>query len=453
LIDILYSVGITLATLAVLVGVHEFGHFWVARRCGVKVLRFSIGFGKPLLRWRDSLDTEYVIAAIPLGGYVKMLDEREGNVDPGELHLAFNRKPVLSRIAVVAAGPLANFVLAIVAYWALFMAGETGYAPVIGAVETGSVAEVAGLEPGQEIVSIDGRATPTWQAVSFRLLERIGDSGSILFSVRYPDSDVVYESEGQLNRWLAGDDEPRLLAGLGLTLFMPPIVPLLDEIVPNSPAERAGLKAGDRILSTDGVPMELWENWVDYVRSRPGERMSVLLQRDGRELELMLTPEESTTPEGEAIGRVGVGVALPEMPESQRREFHRGPLEALGAGAQRTGEMVSFTANSMIKMVQGLISPKNLSGPITIAKVATASAKSGLESYIGFLALLSVSLGVLNLLPIPVLDGGHLLYYSIELVVGKPVPERVQMVGYQVGLLLVVSLMVFALYNDFSRLS
>lgn len=453
MIDILYSIGITLATLAVLVAVHEFGHFWVARRCGVKVLRFSIGFGTPLLRWRDSQDTEYAVAAIPLGGYVKMLDEREGEVDPKEVHRAFNRKPVLSRIAVVVAGPLANFILAIVAYWALFMAGETGYAPIIGEVETGSVAEVAGLEPGQEIVAIDGRETPTWQAVSFRLLERIGDTGSIRFSVRYPESDVVYESQGQLDRWLAGEEEPNLLGGLGLTLFMPPVVPVLSEIVPDSPAQRAGLQTGDRILSSDGVPMNLWEEWVDYVRARPNVPMAVLLHRDGLELEVMLTPDTAADAEGEAIGRVGVGVQLPEMPESQRREFHRGPLEALVAGAQRTGDMAGFTVNSMVKMVQGLISPKNLSGPITIAKVATTSAKSGLESYIGFLALLSISLGVLNLLPIPVLDGGHLLYYTIELLVGRPVPERVQMVGYQIGLLMVVSLMMFALYNDFSRLS
>jgi len=256
-----------------------------------------------------------------------------------------------------------------------------------------------------------------------------------------------------LNRWLAGDEEPDLLDGLGLTFFMPPVVPLLEEIVPDSPAQRAGLKAGDIILSTDGVPMTLWEDWVDYVRARPGVPMAVLLERDGLEVETVLTPDSAVSADGEAIGRVGVGVQLPEMPENQRREFHRGPLESLVAGARRTADMAGFTVNSMVKMVQGLISPKNLSGPITIAKVATTSAKSGLESYIGFLALLSISLGVLNLLPIPVLDGGHLMYYSIELVVGKPVPERVQMVGYQIGLLMVVSLMAFALYNDFSRLS
>jgi regulator of sigma E protease len=451
--DILYTIGVTLLTLAVLVAVHEFGHFWVARRCGVKVLRFSIGFGTPFLRWTDRLGTEYAVAAIPLGGYVKMLDEREGPVAPHEQHLAFNRKPVLSRIAVVAAGPIANFILAIVAYWALFMAGESGFSPVIGEVEPGSIAEVAGLEPGQEIVAVDGRETPTWQALSFQLLERIGDSGEIRFAARYPDSDVIYESRATLQQWLAGEETPDLLGGLGLTLYTPPVIPVVDEIVPGSPAERAGITVGDLIVATDGQAMPLWGDWVDYVRARPGETLAVLLERDGQRLTVNLTPERQTTEEGAVVGRVGVGVAVPTMPESQRREFRRGPIEALGAGVQRTGDMVGFTVKSMIKMVQGLISPKNLSGPITIAKVASTSAKSGLESYIGFLVLLSVSLGVLNLLPIPVLDGGHLLYYGIELVAGRPVPEKVQMVGYQVGLFLVISLMVFALYNDFSRLS
>lgn len=451
--DLLYTVLITLGTLAILVAVHEFGHFWVARRCGVKVLRFSIGFGKPLFRWRDQLGTEYAVAAVPLGGYVKMLDEREAPVDAHEQHLAFNRKPVLQRIAVVAAGPVANFILAVVAYWGLFLAGESGYAPVIGEVETGSIADVAGLEAGQEVVAVDGEETPTWQALSFRLLERIGDTGTITFAVRYPGSDVTYESEGRLQAWLAGEDQPDLYAGLGLTLYTPPVEPVVDEVVADSPAERAGLRSGDRILASDGQPMRLWEDWVAYVQARPGQDLELDVERDGERLRLAITPERELREDGEVVGRVGVAVKVPSMPEHQRREFRRGPIEALGAGLARTGDMVGFTVQSMVKMVQGLISPKNLSGPITIAKVATTSAKSGLESYIGFLALLSVSLGVLNLLPIPVLDGGHLLYYSIELVAGRPVPERIQMVGYQIGLLLVISLMVFALYNDFSRLS
>jgi regulator of sigma E protease len=451
--DLLYTILVTLATLAVLVAVHEYGHFWVARRCGVKVLRFSIGFGRVLLRRRDRLGTEYAVSAVPLGGYVKMLDEREGEVPEAERHLAFNRQPVLSRIAVVAAGPLANFLLAFIAYWALFVAGERGYAPVVGEVEVGSIADVAGLEAGQEIVAVDGESTPTRQALSFRLLERIGDSGTITFAVRYPGSDIVYESGARLEEWLADVDEPDLYAGLGLRLYTPPITPVLDEVLPDSPAQRAGLLPGDRIVATDGVTMSLWEQWVDYVRARPGQRLRVSVERGGEVLELALTPEPVTADDGERIGRVGVGVVIPEMPVSQLREFQRGPLESAVAAAGRTADMIGFTLESLVKMVKGLISPKNLSGPITIAKVASTSAKSGLESYIGFLALLSVSLGVLNLLPIPVLDGGHLLYYGIELVARRPVPERVQMWGYQVGLALVMGLMAFALYNDLARLS
>ncbi len=449
--DMLYTIGITLATLAILVAVHEFGHFWVARRCGVKVLRFSIGFGPSLLRWRDRLDTEYSIAAIPLGGYVKMLDEREGEVPAAELEQAFNRKPVLQRIAVVSAGPLANFLLAIAVYWGLFMAGESGYAPVIGEVEAGSVAYLAGLEAGQEIVAVDGIDTPTWQALSFRLLDRIGDTGSISFAVKYPDSEVVYESEGVIHRWLAGEEQPDLFGGLGLSMYTPAVPPVIGQVVGGGAAEQAGLQPGDEVISADGVPMKLWMDWVDYVRARPGEAIDVEYRRGMELLRVTLVPE-LVDDNGESIGRVGLGVQLPEMPAEMLRKFERGPVEALGASLQRTGELVGFTLNSIKKMVMGLISPKNLSGPITIAKVATASAKSGVEAYVSFLALLSVSLGVLNLLPIPVLDGGHLMFYFAELLAGRPVPERIQALGYQVGLFLVLGIMFLALYNDFSRL-
>ncbi|GAB3289557.1 RIP metalloprotease RseP [Parahaliea aestuarii] len=450
--DLLYTIAITLATLAVLVAVHEYGHFWVARRCGVKVLRFSIGFGKSLWTWRDRQGTEYSVAAIPLGGYVKMLDEREGDVDPAEQHQAFNRKPVLQRIAVVAAGPLANFALAIVAFWCLFMAGESGFAPVIGEVKPGSVADVAGLEVGQEIVAVDGRETPTWQAVNFQLLDRIGDSGAIAFAVKYPDSDVIYESEAIVSEWLADQEQPDLFGGLGLTMYTPDILPVVGEITPDSPAERAGLQSGDRVLSADGIAMPLWQDWVEYVRARPGQSIELQVQRGDSRQTTSITPERILDEDGEAFGRVGVAVVVPDMPPELVRTFSRGPLEALGAGVQRTADLTVFTLNSIKKMLQGLISPKNLSGPITIAKVATASAKSGLESYISFLALLSVSLGVLNLLPIPVLDGGHLLYYTVELLAGRPVPEKIQVLGYQLGLFLVLSIMALALYNDFARL-
>jgi regulator of sigma E protease len=450
--ELLYTIFLTLATLAVLVAVHEYGHFWVARRCGVKVLRFSIGFGKSLYTWRDRLGTEYSIAAIPLGGYVKMLDEREGEVAQDELEQAFNRKPVLQRIAVVSAGPLANLALAVVAYWFLFLSGETGYAPIIGDVEAGSIADVAGLEAGQEIVAVDGGETPTWQALSFRLLDRIGDSGTIRFSVQYPGSDMVYDSEGTLHNWLSEEEQPDLFGGLGLIMYTPDVPPVVDEVVDGSPAQSAGLRKGDQVLRADGVDMRLWMQWVEYVRARPGERIELELSRDGELLQTDITPEALTDENGEVFGRVGVSVAFPEMPPELVREFERGPLEALGASFTRTGELVVFTLNSIKKMVMGLISPKNLSGPITIAKVATASAKSGLESYISFLALLSVSLGVLNLLPIPVLDGGHLLFYTLELLAGRPVPEKIQALGYQLGLFIVLGIMMLALYNDFARL-
>ncbi len=449
--ELFYTITLTLGTLAVLVAVHEFGHFWVARRCGVQVLRFSIGFGTSLYSWRDHQGTEYSIAAIPLGGYVKMLDEREGDVPASELHRAFNRKPALQRIAVVSAGPLANLLLAVVAYWFLYMAGESGYIPIIDKVEPNSVAAVAGLEAGQEIVAIDGGATPTWQALSFRLLDRIGDTGTIKFAVQYPDSGVVYESEASINRWLSDQEEPDLYAGLGISLFSPEVPPVVGEVVADSPAAMIGMVPGDKVLRADGVNMPLWMDWVDYVRARAGQPIDVEYQRGSEILRATMVPERIEE-DGKVIGRVGIAAAIPVMPPEMVRRYPRGPLEALGASLARTGELSLFTLKSIKKMLMGLISPKNLSGPITIAKVATASAKSGLESYISFLALLSISLGVLNLLPVPVLDGGHLLFYTIELLAGRPVPEKIQSVGYQVGLFMVLGIMMLALYNDFTRL-
>lgn len=450
--DLLYTVAITLVTLGILVAIHEFGHFWVARRCGVHVLRFSIGFGKPILTWRDKLGTEYSVGLIFLGGYVRMLGEGDGEIPPDKLDQAFNRKPVLQRIAIVAAGPLANLLLAVVAYWGIYMAGESGYVPIVDKVEQGSIADVAGLEPGQEIIAVDGVETPTWQALSFRLLDRIGDSGSLRFTVRYPDSETEFESEAVITQWLAGEEQPDLFGGLGLTLDSPDYLPVVGEVLDDSPASRAGLQVGDRVVSADGVTMALWEDWVKYVKARPKEPIRLELARGEQSVSALIVPDALVTEEGERIGRVGVAVAPPEWPPEMVRQFQRGPVEALVAGVERTWDLTMFTFSSIKKMVQGLISPKNLSGPITIAKIASASAKSGLESFVGFLALLSVSLGVLNLLPIPVLDGGHLLFYTLELLAGRPVPEKIQALGYQLGLFMVLGIMAFALYNDFARL-
>ena len=316
----------------------------------------------------------------------------------------------------------------------------------------GSIADVAGLEAGQEIVAIDGVGTPTWQALSFRLLDRIGDTGTVTFTVKYPGSAMVYESEAHIDRWLAGEEQPDLFGGLGITMYTPPVPPVVGQVIAGGAADLAGLLPGDEVVAADGVSMRLWLDWVNYVRARPGEPIDVEYRRDGQLLQLTLVPERIVEEDGEAIGRVGLGVELPTMPVELLRKFERGPLEALGASLVRTGDLTVFTLKSIKKMVQGLISPKNLSGPITIAKVASASAKSGLEAYFSFLALLSVSLAVLNLLPIPVLDGGHLLFYFAELLAGRPVPEKIQALGYQVGLFLVLGIMFLALYNDFSRL-
>lgn len=449
--SILQTVFFTLIALGILVTIHEFGHFWVARRCGVKVLRFSIGFGTPLLRWHDRQGTEYVIAALPLGGYVKMADEREGEVASDELDSAFNRKSVWQRMAIVVAGPLANFILAVFFYWVIFLLGVSGVAPVVGSVAPDSIAERAGLEAGHEIIAVDDRATATWQDVAERLITRIGETGEVAIQVR-DASGREFERRARIHQWLSAAEEPDVLGSFGIDFYRPDFLPKVGQVQAGSPAQQAGLEPGDVVISADGQSMNEWQQWVDYVRARPGERIELRLERDGRFVSVALVPEEHIAEDGSAYGLVGVIAEPPEWPEHMVRKVQYGPLAAVGQAMVKTGETTVMILDSIKKMVQGLISPKHLSGPITIAKVAGASAEYGLVSYLGFLALLSVSLGVLNLLPVPVLDGGHLMYYLVEAVKGSPVSEKVQMAGYRVGLFLVMGLMVLAFYNDLMRL-
>ncbi len=449
--ELLKTIALTLFTLGILVTVHEFGHFWVARRCGVRVLRFSVGFGRSLWTRIGKDGTEYVLAAIPLGGYVKMLDEREGNVPPEQLAFAFNRQPVLSRMAIVAAGPMANFILAIVVFYGLYIVGVRGVAPVIGAVEPGSVAAAAGLQAGQEIVAVDGESTPTRQSVSMQLLKRLGETGVIRVGVREGQGGQVRERLAPVSEWLKDQEEPDLLGGLGVAFEMPVVEPRIEEIMSGSAAEAAGLRSGDRILSVDGSAVATWEEWVRVVRSSPGVTLQLQVERDGAAVSLALVPARVAQPQGLDVGQAGVSAVIPEWPKEYLRLERYGPIDAWVPAVAQTWSLVVFTVDSTFKMIEGLISPKNLSGPITIAKVAAASARSGVEAYVGFLALLSISLGVLNLFPIPVLDGGHLMFCLIEIVKGSPVSERVQMLGYQVGLFMLVGVMTLALFNDISR--
>lgn len=447
----LYMLIGTLVTLGVLVTIHEYGHFWVARRCGVKVLRFSIGFGTPLVRWHDRHGTEFVIALIPLGGYVKMLDEREAPVSQAEQNQSFNRKTVGQRIAIVAAGPIANFVLAFVLFWCLAMLGSQQVKPVIGDVVAGSLAERAGLLSGQEIIAVDGKSVTGWADVNLQFIQRIGDSGSMRIDAQAPGNSASSTYTVALERWLYGADAPNPINELGIAPWRPQANAVVAQLDPEGPAQYAGLQLNDTIVAIDGREINDWQAVVAYVQARPDTTAVFNIERDGQlsDVKVMLTAQGDSA---QKLGYLGVGVAGGEWPADMLRDIRFGPLDAVLEGAQRTWNMSALTLGSLKKMLFGELSVKNLSGPITIAKVAGASAESGLRSFLNFMAYLSISLGVLNLLPIPVLDGGHLLFYLVELVRGRPLSERIQGYGMQIGIALVVCVMLLAVFNDLARL-
>lgn len=447
----LYMIIGTLVALGVLVTFHEFGHFWVARRCGVKVLRFSVGFGSPLVRWRDRHGTEFVIAAIPLGGYVKMLDEREGDVPPALLDSAFNRKTVRQRFAIVSAGPLANFLLALVFFWLLAMLGSQQVRPVVGAVESGSLAAQAGMAVDQEIVAVNGKPVSGWGEVNLQLVRRLGESGQLDVTVREVGSSAERQLQIPLQNWLKGVEEPDPITALGIRPWRPQIAPVIAQLDPEGPAQAAGIQLGDRLISLNRQPLDDWQQVIDAVKVLPDATAVLEVERDGQRVDVPLTL--AARGEGDARrGYLGAGVEGGEWPAEMLREVRFGPLDAVVEGAKRTWTMSLLTLDSLKKMLFGELSVKNLSGPITIAKVAGASAQSGLGDFLNFLAYLSISLGVLNLLPIPVLDGGHLLFYLVEWVRGRPLSERVQGWGVQIGISLVVGVMLLALVNDLGRL-
>jgi regulator of sigma E protease len=447
---LLSVIGFVLA-VGILVAFHEYGHFWVARRLGVKVLRYSIGFGKPLLSWRGrSGETEYVVSAIPLGGYVKMLDEREGEVAPEERHRAFNVKPLATRFAIVAAGPLANFLFALIAYWAIFVIGSTELRPIIGEVLPESPAELAGLQPGDEITRVGGSDVHSWQQALLALLGAGVDRREL---------EIQVEREGRpsrhsldLRQTPALGDDPDYLSLVGIRPSLPAVPPVLGRILPDSAAARAGLSAGDHIVTLNAEPVGSWEELVAAVRQRPGEEVELGVRREGALRLLQVTLDAQEAPEGQ-IGALGVAPHIPDdLYADLRREVRYGPLAAMVESARATWDASLLTVKVLYRMVVGQASLKNLSGPINIAQYAGDSVSLGLVPFLKFLAIVSISLGILNLLPVPVLDGGHLLYYAIEGIRGRPLSEQAQIVGQQIGIFLLLMLMGLAIYNDIARL-
>jgi len=436
--------------LGVLITFHEFGHYWVARKCGVKILRFSIGFGRPLWKRCFGADqTELVVAALPLGGYVRMLDEREAPVTESELPRAFNRRPLGQRFAIVAAGPLFNFLFAILAYWIMYMVGLTGLKPVIGVVQPGSLAAAAGLQVDEEIIAVNTKHTATWTMVVDAMIGNImADQPAELRlkSAHMPERSVTINLQG-----ISIDDlaEKDLLVRIGVTPKQLVLPPLIGDLQTEGAAVRAGLKSGDRIVTVDGVRIPDWTAFVQYIQAHPGQLLHVEIERKGELMTLPVRPDRKDLGGGKIAGYIGAGNLLGKSLLA-RESYTFFP--AFTMAAARTWDMSWLTLQMLGKILTGEASLRNLSGPVSIAQFAGESAKNGIAAFLWFLGIVSVSLGVLNLLPVPLLDGGHLMYYLIELVRGSPVPENIQAIGQQIGMALLLGLMVLVFYNDILRL-
>jgi regulator of sigma E protease len=448
MLEVLWNLGSYIVAISILVAFHEFGHFWVARRLGVKVLRYSIGFGKPIWKRTAKDGVDYQIGSIPLGGYVKLLDEREGEVAAADLPHAFNRQPVWARIAIFAAGPVFNFILAIAFYWLLFVIGIPGVKAVIAEPAAQSAAARAGLHEGDQIVSLDGEATPTWAQLRTGLLDRALAHGNVVVQVR---SHEGLERQTTLDLTQVRVDPEKLFDDIGLDQFQPILPPVLGQIVANSAAQKAGLKTGDTVLTVDDESIASFQQLKAVVSARPDKRVRIDYERNSQHLFADVTLA-SRSEGGKTIGSLGAGPALDDkLWQDLRAELRLGPIAAVPAAFAETWDWSKRTLQLLERMLVGEISVKNVSGPIQIAEAAGFTASHGLVPFFSFLAMVSISLGIFNLLPVPILDGGQILFALIEAVKGSPLSERTQLLGQQAGLTLLALLMGLAIFNDISR--
>ena len=448
----LFMIVAAILLLGPLIAIHEFGHYFVARKLGVKVLVYSIGFGPTVLKWTSKKSgIQYQLSALPLGGYVKMLDEREGNVAEEDLPKAFNRQHPWKRIAIVAAGPLINLAFAIVLFWILFLPAQEQLNTRVGKVLPNTPAAAVQMQAGDKITAVDGTQVSTWERLNYALVDRVGETGNI---------QIQAERDGQFKNFslpiqsFLRDQSQSPLDVLGFTPYRPEIPAVVSKLSEDGAAIRQGMKQGDRIVSIDGVKMKDWFDVVQVVQASPEKLLKIEVLRQNKIVHLEVMPQGKRDQMGKVTGMLGVqsDPGKVTVPAEYKQTIQYTPVEAAGKAVEKTGQISGMILNSIVKMVRGLVGLDNLSGPITIAKVAGQSAEMGWQTFISFMALMSVSLGILNLLPIPMLDGGHLIYYFIELIRGKPVSEQIQLVGLKIGMVLLGSMMLLAIFNDFMRL-
>lgn len=459
MLTILWNLGAFIAALSILVTIHEYGHFWVARRCGVKVHRFSVGFGKILFKRVDRHGTEFAVAAIPLGGYVKMLDGRVDQLSEEDQQFAFDKKTVWQRIAIVAAGPIANFLLAIVVFFIMYMVGINSAKPIINGTTLNSPMSTIQTDSPFQVMSVNGQRVGDWEALNLALVGQIGENEFQITIAPLTADKNKYNLEPtktfmvSLQDWTFDPKKESIIDSLGFVPYRPSVHLEVADVAKGGAGERAGLQVGDQLVAVNGKRLNTWQEFVSQIQQHPEQSLDVRVARAGQSINLNLVPAAKENGQQITQGYIGVAPVVDEYPEAYRVKLQFSPVEAFIKGIEKTGRLTELTFNTLIKLVTGDIAVTNLSGPVAIAKGAGMSANYGIEYFLGFLGLISVNLGLMNLIPLPVLDGGHLLYYFAEVVTGKSIPERIQEIGYKIGGAILMTFMVIALLNDFNLLS